>query len=63
VQGIAGSSAAVASITGLIVGGVLYGALGARVFGAAGLIVGAAWLGSWLIPAAPRAARAESPAG
>ena len=49
-QGIAGSASAVASIAGLVVGGVFYGLLGETVFVLAGLIVGAAWMASWGLP-------------
>lgn len=52
VQGIAGSSAAVASILGLVVGGVFYGTLGATVFVCAAVVLAGAWLASWLIPVA-----------
>jgi DHA1 family tetracycline resistance protein-like MFS transporter len=44
VQGVAGSIAAVASIVGLILGGLTYGPLGATVFAVSGLVAGAAWL-------------------
>ena len=49
-QGIAGSSSAVASIAGVIVGGVFYGTLGASVFLLAGLIIGVAWAASLVLP-------------
>jgi DHA1 family tetracycline resistance protein-like MFS transporter len=43
-QGIAGSVAAVASITGLVAGGVIFEQLGEIVFVLAGLVAGMAWL-------------------
>jgi MFS family permease len=52
VQGFAGSASAVASILGLVVGGVFYGALGSTVFVMSALVVGAAWGLSWLLPIA-----------
>ena len=39
-----------ASIAGLIVGGVFSGSLGASVFLLAGLIVGVAWMASLVLP-------------
>lgn len=49
-QGIAGSSSAVASIAGLIIGGAFYGVLGDAVFALAALIAGAAWMAAWALP-------------
>jgi DHA1 family tetracycline resistance protein-like MFS transporter len=53
VQGIAGGSAAVASILGLLVGGVFYGTLGTAIFLIAALVVALAWVASWLLPSNP----------
>ncbi len=50
VQGFAGSSSAVASILGLIVGGLLYGVLGAAVFAVAAGLTAAVWVLSFAIP-------------
>jgi len=51
VQGIAGGSSAVASVLGLLVGGVFYATLGTTVFVIATAIIALAWAGSWLLPA------------
>ena len=63
VQGFAGSASAVASILGLLVGGVFYGILGSTVFVMSALVVAAAWGLGWLLPdaalAGDRAAAAE----
>lgn len=53
VQGIASGSAAVASIFGLLVGGVFYGTLGTAIFLIAGLVVAIAWAAAWLLPPGP----------
>ena len=50
VQGFAGGSSAVASILGLLVGGVFYGMLGSAVFVLSALVVAAAWSLGWLLP-------------
>ncbi len=50
VQGFAGSASAIASILGLLVGGVLYGALGSAVFAMSALVVACAWGLGWLLP-------------
>ena len=52
VQGFAGSSAAVASILGLVVGGFLYGFLEAQVFVLAAVLTGAVLLLSFALPRA-----------
>jgi len=50
VQGFAGSASAIASILGLLVGGVFYGALGSAVFAMSALVVACAWGLGWLLP-------------
>ena len=50
IQGIAGSLSAVASIVGLVAGGMCYGVLREGVFVLAAVIVGVAWMVSWGLP-------------
>jgi DHA1 family tetracycline resistance protein-like MFS transporter len=57
VQGFAGSLAAVASIVGLLIGGLLYSALGARVFVISGALTFATFAVAFAIPSTRPASR------
>lgn len=54
VQGVAGSLGAVASIAGLLAGGLLYGILGARVFLVSGAVILVVFLAALTLKQAPR---------
>jgi hypothetical protein len=54
VQGFAGASSAVASILGLLVGGILYGTLGSTVFVMSTVTVGVAWGAAQMLPGTAR---------
>ncbi|MCG8459365.1 MAG: MFS transporter [Holophagales bacterium] len=54
VQGISGSAGAVASVIGLVVGGVFFDVLGARVFLLSALVAAVAWGVSWALRPEPR---------